>query len=160
MRLTSEDGGAYEAGDVPPAGLWISPEGVAIPAVEHMAEIARDPERYGFRPEEVRGATVGTLAAAVARLVRSGWIRFRDFSDAWAFEVDDVRKRLPLIEEVLVAHQALPEDTVRIHQAKPRRDWEGMVGEFYERTLFRRHEVAGVGRRARAKAANRSWRVT
>ncbi len=159
MPLYAEGGEPYDPGDVWPAGLWISPEGIAFPAVEHMAEIARDPERYGLRPEEVRGASRPVLMAAVARLVKRGWIRFRAFSDRWAFEVDDVRERLPLIEEILVLHQALPMEKVRIDQAKPRRDWEGTVEDLLDRTLFRKHEIAGK-RKSEGSIRRGSWRVT
>lgn len=143
MPLVHEGGEPYEPGDVPPAGLWISPEGIAIPAVEHMAEIARDPERFGLSEREVRGAGVDVLLAAVGRLVKKGWIRFRAFSEAWTFEIDDLKKRLPYIEEVLAAHQAFEDERVVIYQVKPRREWEGSVGELFDRTLFRHFEVAG-----------------
>jgi hypothetical protein len=150
VPLTSE-GEPYDPGDVPAGGLWISPEGEAISVVEHIAEIARDPERFGLAPGEVRGATIPQLLESAARMVKRGWIRFRLFSDVWAFEVDDLRARLRLIEEVLVVHGAMPQERVHVFQAKPKRDWSGTVGALFDRTIFRSYEVAG---------AKRDWRVT
>lgn len=135
---------------LPPEGLWISPDGmVTIPVVEHLIEIQQNPEPFGLSPADVRKRSIAQLRAIAKGLIRVGWIRFRYLSGTWNFEVDQARLRIGILEDVIVQGKAYPEERVVVAQASPKRDYQGTVAEFYDRSMFRHYDL---GR-------NR-WRVT
>jgi hypothetical protein len=140
----------HEFHDVPPAGLWISPEGEATVTTEHMLTIKEDPGRFGLAPRDVARISIPALHEIARKLIFAGWTRFRLFSDFWSFEVDNARGRISLVEDILVHHRAYPHEEIRISQAKPKREYAGTVAQFYDRSIFRTWEL---GRKNR-------WRFT
>lgn len=128
---------------IPPDGLWISPDGEAIPVTEHLITLKREPERFGLTRRDVSANTMQALALVAKKVIERGWTRFRLFSDHWAFEVDSLKNRLPLIEDILTAHGATPNEFVRVSQAKPRKEFEGTVDDVFERTIAKHFDLAG-----------------
>lgn len=120
-----------------------------IPVVEHLIEIQQNPAAFDLDLSEVRTLSISDLRNLAQRLIQHGWIRFRYLSGTWNFEVDRVRMRIGILEDVLVQGKAYPQERVVIAQAVPRRDYQGTVAEFYDRSMFSHYDL---GR-------NR-WRVT
>ena len=135
---------------LPPEGLWISPEGEPIPVIEHLLEIHHNPEKFGLAPKDVRGLSIENLRKVAVELIGKGWTRFRFLSGTWNFEVDSVKVRLSTIEDVLVRQMAYPQERVVVSQAAPKRDFQGTVAEFYDRSMFRHYELGRAN----------TWRVT
>ena len=77
-------------------------------------------------------------------LIKDGWTRFRFLGGVWNFEVNNVRTKKDLIEEILVTHQAWPQERIIISQVSPQRDYQGTVAQFYDRSLFRHYELGRV----------------
>lgn len=125
---------------LPPEGLWISPEGDRIPVVEHMIALQQFPHLFGLLERHVKGKPIEHLATIAADLVRKGWTRFRNFGYVYAFEVDRISMRWGLVESILSDGNALLEEKVSISQAFPRSRADGTVSEVYERTLIFRKE--------------------
>ena len=69
---------------LPPEGLWISPDGVEVPVVEHLIALQQEPERFGLSPRDVAGARIEQLRVLAEDLIRSGWTRFRFLAGAYA----------------------------------------------------------------------------
>jgi len=132
-----------------PEGLWLSPDGEEVPVIEHLIEIQHNPEAFGLSPRDVKGVTIENLRDIAVDLIKKGWTRFRYLSGTWNFEVDSVRSRIDAIERILVGHRAYPQERVVVSQATPKRDYQGTVSEFYDRSMFRHYELG----RSR-------WRVT
>ena len=133
--------GPMELRDLPPEGLWISPEGSKwIPVVEHLAAIAMYPHYFGLTRADVEGADLPELRVLADGLIREGWTRFRVLADSFNFEVDSARRRMRLVEDVLTQVGAIQEDAVVISQASPRREFEGTVADVYDRIILRFQE--------------------
>jgi len=135
---------------LPPEGMWISPEGDAFQVIEHLLAIKENPEIFGLPVREVRNADVKALRTLAVGLIRSGWTRFRSMGGVWAFEVDRAKAKIGLIEEILVKHQAYPQERVVISQATPKKDYQGSVSDLYDRSMFRHYEPDRLNR----------WRVS
>lgn len=124
--------------DVPPDGLWVSPEGEFIPVIEHLVAIREHPELFGLSERDVRGASFTAMHSIGESLIRdSGWVRYRAFSDLLNFEVDDARRRMGVVEEILHRTKAYPYEKILIHQAAPRKEFEGTVEDVFERVILR-----------------------
>ena len=121
---------------LPPEGLWISPDWVEVPVVEHLIALQQEPERFGLSPRDVAGARIEQLRVLAEDLIRSGWTRFRFLAGAYAFEVDNAKRRIGIIENVLADARAYGRETVVISQAVPKREFEGSVDDVYERRIF------------------------
>lgn len=134
---------APEEPGLPPEGLWISPSGDAIPVIEHLIEIQQNPEPFGLAPKDVERRSIKDLRQIARSLIQDGWTRFRYLSGTWNFEVDQAKLRISLIQEVLVQGKAYPEERVVIAQLSPKRDYQGTVAEFYDRSMFRHYELGG-----------------
>lgn len=78
--------------------------------------------------------------------------RLRFLSGVWNFEVDSVKVRRQLIEDILMAHQAFHLERVVISQATPKRDYQGSVAQFYDQSTFRHYELGGK--------RSGTWRMT
>lgn len=135
---------------LPPEGLWISPNGRRVMAVEHMLTIDRYPEKFGLTAADVRRASIPALAKIAASLIKNGWTRYRHFASAYTFEVDSLRKRYGVIESVLADSDAFEKEEVVVSQASPRKEFRGTVKDVYERTLGSYQENPSKNR----------WRVT
>jgi hypothetical protein len=135
--------------EAPVEALWVSPEGEEIPVIEHLIEISQHPDRFGLTYREVHGISIANLRDIAVELIKKGWTRFRYLSCLWNFEVDSVRMRIGVIENILVRQRAFPHETVVVSQAKPKRDYQGNVAQFYDRTMFGRYELG-----------RNPWRVT
>jgi hypothetical protein len=122
---------------LPPEGLWISPAGVQMPINEHLMALAEAPEQFGLSQQEVAGADEMVLRKIAERLISQGWMRFRYLDGVYNFEVDDARKRVATIEEVLAAANAIPEEAIFVVQFVPPKEYQGTVADLYERSLFR-----------------------
>lgn len=126
---------------LPPEGLWISPEGKAIPVIEHLLAIQHYPHVFGFTKRDVSGRRIDHLRDLAEKMIRDGWTRFRFLNNTWAFEVGDIKSRIGYIEGVLAKSGAQPHEGILISQVKQHREWEGTVEKFFDRTLFRNFEV-------------------
>lgn len=131
---------------LPPEGLWVSPDGEAIPVIEHLLALKEQPERYGLQRRDVERATVKDLRDLAVKIISEGWTRFRFLGGVWNFEVNNVKNKKDLIEEILVTHQAWPQERIIISQANPKRDYQGSVAQFYDRSLFRHYELGRLNR--------------
>lgn len=138
---------------LPPEGLWVSPNGKRTSVIEHLIEIQHHPETFDLTAREVKGASIQDLHAIAVKLILGGWTRFRFLSGVWNFEVDSVRVRRQLIEDILVAHQAFHLERVVISQATPKKDYQGSVAQFYDQSMFRHYALGG-------RRATSTWRVT
>lgn len=138
-----------EAGEAPVEALWVSPEGEEIPVIEHLIEISQHPEKFDLTERDVAGLSIVGLRDLSAELIKKGWVRFRYLSGVWNFEIDSLRMRVGVIEDILVRQQALPHERVVVSQAKPKRDYRGTVAQFYDRTMFGRYDLG-----------RNPWRVT
>ena len=135
-----------EGRGLPPEGLWVSPDGEAIPVIEHLLALKEEPERFGLSPRDVAKAGVKELRELAVTIISEGWTRFRFLGGVWNFEVDNVKMKKDLIEEILVTHQAWPQERIVISQAKPKRDYQGAVAQFYDRSMFRHYELGRLSR--------------
>lgn len=117
--------------DLPPEGLWVSPEGDYIPVVEHLLALQQQPEAFGL-PDSARGADIPQLRELAEGMIRSGWIRFRYLAGTYAFEVDRARRRLSAIVDILVEANAFDRETLAISQAKPIDEFRGTVGDVHK----------------------------
>jgi len=135
---------------LPVEGLWVSPSGERLTVIEHLISIQQHPEFFGIQKSKVHKADILALRNIAEELIRSGWLRFRFFPSAYAFEVDSVRRRISTIEQILVESEAFEREEVVISQAIPKREFRGMVKDVYDRTIF--------GYQANPK--RNSWRVT
>lgn len=131
---------------LPPEGLWVSPDGEPVPVVEHLITIKENPEIFGLPPREVAKARIEDLRKIAVKLIAEGWTRFRFLGGVWNFEVNNIRMRKELIEEILVSHRAWPQERIIISQADPKRDYQGTVAQFYDRSLFRHYELGRLSR--------------
>ena len=123
--------------DLPPEGLWISPAGKRESVNEHLMAIAERPDLFGLSRREVEGADEAVLRKIAERLIAQGWTRYRYLDGKYMFEVDDARRRTGTIEEVLMSAHALPQEGIFVVQFSPHMEYEGTVGDLYERSLFR-----------------------
>src|SRR3990170_1849178 len=146
MRMPREE---FEDKGLPPEGLWVSPDGRKISVIEHLIEIQHHPETFGLSRRDVKGASIQDLHGMAVKLILDGWTRFRFLSGVWNFEVDSVKRRRQLIEDILVTHQAFHLERVVISQATPKRDYQGSVAQFYDQSMFRHYELG-----------RSTWRVT
>ena len=138
--------------DLPPDGLWVSPEGEFIPVIEHLVAIREHPDLFGLSERDVRGASFTAMHSIGESLIRdSGWVRYRAFSDLLNIEVDDARQRMTTIEDILFRTQAHMHEKVLIHQATPRKEFEGTVADVFERAILRFQANPGE---------KNSWRFT
>lgn len=132
----------FEDKGLPPEGLWVSPDGEAFPVIEHLIAIQHEPERFGMVPADVKGKSIADLRSLAVEMIKvDGWMRFRFLSGTWNFEVDSAKARIHLIEEILVAHRAYPQELVVVAQVKPKKEFQGTVAQFYDRTMFRHYEL-------------------
>lgn len=90
-------------------GLWISPT--------------------GRRHRRVRGLAKD--------LIGRGWTRYRRVGGAHHFQVDDGRRRVSVIESVLVLVEVRPWERLVVSQRLDPRTFRGTVGDFFERVFFR-----------------------
>lgn len=141
---------SVEEHGLPPEGLWISPDGEPVEVIEHLITIQQEPEKFGLSPRDVGRASIKNLRDIAIELIKVGWTRFRFLGGVWGFEVYQVKSKISLIEDVLVAQNAYPQERVLISQASPKRDYQGTVAEFYDRAMFRHYEL---GRR-------NNWRMS
>lgn len=131
---------------LPPEGLWVDPDGEGIPVIEHLIALKEEPERYGLSPRDVEKAGIKELRDLAIQIIREGWTRFRFLGGVWNFEVDSVKMKMGLIEEILVTHQAWPQERIIISQMSPKRDFQGTVAQFYDRSMFRHYELGRLNR--------------
>ncbi len=129
-----------------PEGLWVSPDGEATPVIEHLLELKFEPERFGISPRDVEKAGIKDLRDMAVEIIKEGWTRFRYLGGVWNFEVNNVKMKKDLIEDILVTHQAWPQDRIVISQASPKRDYQGSVSQFYDRSMFRNYELGRLSR--------------
>jgi hypothetical protein len=120
-------------------GLWIAPDGTAIPVIEHLLAIAHEPEAFGLLPRDVKNQTVEGLRKIAERLIREGWVRYRSLSGDHLFEMCKLDK--DLIDDVLTGGQALEGDRVIIETVSPKREYRGSVQEWRERSMLRSYET-------------------
>lgn len=131
---------------LPPEGLWVSPEGESIPVIEHLITIKIEPERFGIPERDVRNASIKDLRDIAVGIIKEGWTRFRFLGGVWNFEVNSVKNKKDLIEEILVTHQAWPQERIIVSQANPKKDYQGTVAQFYDRSIFRHYELGQYNR--------------
>lgn len=131
---------------LPPEGLWVAPDGEGIPVIEHLIALKEEPERYGLSPRDVQKAGIKELRELAVGLIKEGWTRFRFLGGVWNFEVDSVKMKTGLIEEILVTHQAWPQERIIVSQVSPKRDYQGTVAQFYDRSMFRHYELGRLNR--------------
>lgn len=131
---------------LPPEGLWVTPDGEGIPVVEHLLAIKENPNLFFLSPKEVEKARIPELRKIAVDLIKDGWARFRFLGGVWNFEVDNVKTKKDLIEEILITHQAWPQERIIISQVSPKKDYQGSVAQFYDRSMFRHYELGKVNR--------------
>lgn len=102
--------------------------------------IQRYPETFGLAERDVAGASIPALASIAEELIKDGWTRYRPWSGLYVFEVDNARRRIDLVERILVDADAFEGEQVKISQARPRRQFDGFVSEVFDRTIFRYQE--------------------
>ena len=122
--------------DLPPEGLWISPEGRWIPVVEHLLALQHHPDEFGLSEDFVKRMSIVNLRNLAVDMITNGWIRFRYLSGVYAFEVDNAKRRIEVIEDVLQAANALPNEAVAISQISPMREFQAAVQDAFDRTIF------------------------
>lgn len=135
---------------LPLEGLWVSPEGERISVIEHLITIQQSPEFFGLTKRKVHGASISDLRNVAEELIRAGWLRFRFFPSAYAFEVDSAKRRMDEIEKILVESDAYEKEEVVISQAIPKKEFKGVVKDVYDRTILGYYANPGRNR----------WRVT
>lgn len=135
---------------LPLEGLWVSPEGDRISVIEHLITIQQKPEFFGLTKRKVAGADISTLRSIAEELIRAGWLRYRFFPSAYAFEVDSAKRRIDTIEKILSESDAYEKEEVVISQAIPKKEFRGMVKDVYDRTILGYYANPGRNR----------WRVT
>jgi hypothetical protein len=131
---------------LPPEGLWVAPDGEPIPVIEHLLALKEAPETFGLSPRDVERAGLIELRELAVKIIGEGWTRFRFLGGVWNFEIDNIRTKKDLIKETLVTHQAWPQERIIISQAKPKRDYQGSVAQFYDRSMFRHYELGRLSR--------------
>ena len=122
---------------LPPEGLWVSPTGKMEPVNERLMAIAERPDLFGLAPQEVKGADELALRKLAERLIAQGWIRFRYLDGVYNFEVDEARRRMDIIKNVLAQANAIPEESVFISQFSPPKEFQGTVGDVYDSHILR-----------------------
>ncbi|MGD0088560.1 MAG: hypothetical protein ABSE73_01445 [Planctomycetota bacterium] len=120
---------------LPPEGLWVSSDGEAVPVVEHLLALQSHPEQFGL-PESTRRAGIPELRNLAEGLIRQGWVRFRYLAGTYAFEVDNARRRMKTVTNILKDADAFSGETVAISQVLPLREFQGTVGDVYDRSVL------------------------
>jgi hypothetical protein len=131
---------------LPPEGLWVSPDGEPVPVIEHLLALKEAPETFGLSVRDVERSGLIELRELAVKIIKEGWTRFRFLSGVWNFEVNSIRNKKDLIEEILVTPQAWPQERIVISQASPKRDYQGSVSQFYDRSMFRHYELGHLSR--------------
>ena len=134
---------------LPPEGLWVSPDGEQIPVTEHLLAIQHYPEKFGL-PASTRRADIPVLRKLAEDLIRDGWVRFRYLANTYAFEVDNAKRRLGTIADILALVGAFEGEDVSISQATPTKEFQGVVEDVYE------HRILGF----QENPAKNRWRFT
>jgi hypothetical protein len=115
-------------------GLWISPEGEKFPVTEHLVAIQRHPHLFGLSAWDVNGQSIEGLRLVALRLLADGWVRYRHFGpDLHMFETESTDRRV--IDELLTAAEALPDDRIVVHVRTPRGEFRGVVRDWTARTI-------------------------
>ena len=122
--------------DLPPEGLWISPEGDFHEVVEHLIALRDEPELFDLSWLEVSNADVKELRGIAVKMISNGWIRFRYLSGVYFFEVDRAKRRVSMIESILVECAAHESEKVVISQVSHDLEFTGTVADFYDRKIF------------------------
>ncbi len=125
-----------EVCDLPPEGLWISPSEKYIEVSEHLMAIRERPDLFGIS-EDTSRLDIQDLREWAVDLIESGWTRFRYLDGVWLFEVDNIKKKLSLIEDVLVHCKAYEVESVNISQISPLLEIEGTVSDVFDRKILR-----------------------
>jgi len=99
----------FDQNNPPADGLWISPEGRAVPVFEHMLSIREKPEDFGLTQQDVAHiqnvkdpSDWAALREIALKLIDQGWVRYRYQGGTYHFEVDDVRRKMRVIDDVLL----------------------------------------------------------
>ncbi len=122
--------------DLPPEGLWIDPTGEYFPVTEHLLALRQRPDLFGLS-DDTKRADIPQLREFAVALIESGWTRFRYLDGTWLFEVDNAKRKMLLIEDVLSHCNAYGEERVTISQISPKVESEGTVDDVYDRTILR-----------------------
>lgn len=126
-----------DACDLPPEGLWISPNGKQFEVVEHLMALRERPDLFDLSGD-YRHADTEELRDMAVELIKSGWTRFRYLDGTYFFEVDNAKKRMALMEDVLSGCGAHEFEDVIISQLQaPATDYQGTVADLYDRKIMR-----------------------
>ena len=134
---------------LPPEGLWVSPDGKHVSVTEHLLALQHYPETFGL-PESTRKADIPVLRDLAEGLIRDGWVRFRHLAGTYAFEVDNAKRRIDVITDILTLVDAFVYENVTISQVKPLKEFQGTVADVYDRKVFGYQE----------NPAHNRWRFT
>jgi hypothetical protein len=115
--------------DLPPEGLWVSPEGKMIPVAEHLLAIKEHPRRFGLM-DSTRRADMDGLLRVAQYMILFNWMRFRYLDGVYHFEVGQISRHMKRIKRVLRAARARREEEMTISQAIPPKEYAGTVGDF------------------------------
>ena len=121
--------------DLPPEGLWVSPEGKMMPVQEHLLAIRDRPDLFGLSRQEVP-QDLDQVRIIAESLITKGWTRYRYLDGRYHFEVDDVRKRIGLIDDILGKARAIPQELVVITPIGGK-TLEGTVQDVFDRVIMR-----------------------
>ncbi len=126
--------------DLPPEGLWISPNGKQIEVIEHLMAIGQRPDLFGLSGD-YRHADTKDLRDLAVELIEAGWTRYRYLDGTYLFEVDNAKKKMALIEDVLSDCGAHEFENVTISQLSQTHavatDYSGTVADVYDRAIMR-----------------------
>lgn len=125
---------------LPPEGLWISPEGEAFPISEHLIGIAERPQDFGISPSQLPSTSDPDhrtkLRELAEGLIAKGWTRYRYMGGIYHFEVDSLRRRIRLIDDILAKADAYEKEPVTISSSDGS-VVSGTVGDVQERAIFK-----------------------
>jgi len=121
--------------DLPPEGLWVSPSGKMMPVQEHLLAIRDRPDLFDLSRNEVP-QDLDQVRKIAENLISKGWTRYRYLDGKYHFEVDDVGKRIGLIDEILGKAQAIPQELVVITPMGGK-TLEGTVKDVPDRVIMR-----------------------
>lgn len=126
-----------DACDLPPEGLWISPNGKQFEVVEHLMTLRERPDLFGI-DSSYRHADVPDLRDIAVEMIDSGWTRFRYLNGTYHFEVDSAKRKLAMIEDVLASCGAHDFEEVVISQTQgAETDLTGAVADVYDKKIMR-----------------------
>ena len=122
---------------LPPEGLWISPSGQRHGVNEHLLATRESPEEFGLMGQEVRCLDLDAIRQLAEGLIDKGWTRYRYLDGVYHFEVDEAKKKIGVIDDILGLACAIPLEQLVITQRLSPKTFKGTVGDFFERAIFR-----------------------